>query len=115
MLCDPDALAQIVANLVSNVEKYAASGKWLGIASRMNEHALVIRVSDRGPGIPVAARERIFQPFERIADAVNDGITGTGLGLAIARDLAKLMGGSLELVQADQGAVFELRIPVKQG
>lgn len=111
IFCDTDALAQIVANLVSNVEKYAASGKWLGIESSLAEDTLVIRVSDRGPGIPAEARERIFHPFERVVNAVHDGITGTGLGLAIARDLAELMGGTLQLVAADKGAVFELRLP----
>ena len=114
ILCDIDALAQIVANLVSNVEKYAASGKWLGIESSLADNALVVRVSDRGPGIPSEARERIFYPFERVADSVHEGITGTGLGLAIARDLAELMGGTLKLVAADKGAVFELRLPAPE-
>jgi signal transduction histidine kinase len=111
ILCDTDALAQIVANLVSNVEKYAASGKWLGIESSLVDNALVIRVSDRGPGIPAEAREIIFNPFERVDNSVHEGVTGTGLGLAIARDLAELMGGTLKLVAADNGAVFELRLP----
>ena len=111
ILCDVDSLAQIIANLVSNVEKYASAGKWLGIESSLLEDALVIRVSDRGPGIPAEARERIFHPFERVDNSVHEGITGTGLGLAIARDLAELMGGTLQLVAADNGAVFELRLP----
>lgn len=109
--CDVDALAQIIANLVSNVEKYAANGKRMGVESQLIEEFLIVRVSDRGPGIPAEARERIFHPFERVADSVHDGITGTGLGLAIARDLAELMGGTLKLVAADNGAVFELRLP----
>jgi signal transduction histidine kinase len=113
ILCDIDSLAQIVANLVSNVEKYAASGKWLDIGSSLVDNMLVVRVSDRGPGIPVAAREIIFHPFERVDNSVHEGITGTGLGLAIARDLAELMGGTLKLVAADKGAVFELRLPAQ--
>ena len=111
VLCDVDALAQVVANLVSNVEKYAATGQWLGIESSLAGHTLVLRVADRGPGIPAGAREKIFHPFERVDDSVRRGITGTGLGLAIARDLTELMGGTLELIEADKGAVFELRIP----
>ena len=111
IMCDVDALAQVVANLVSNVEKYASSGKWLGIESTLGDHELVIRVSDRGPGIPAGAQGKIFHPFERVDDSVRRGITGTGLGLAIARDLTELMGGTLELIEADKGAVFELRIP----
>jgi signal transduction histidine kinase len=112
--CDIDALAQIMANLVSNVEKYAAAGKWLGIESNLNNGFMSVKVSDRGPGIPVKAREIIFRPFERVDDAVQGGATGTGLGLAIARDLAQLMGGTLYLLEAEEGAVFELKIPVKK-
>lgn len=67
--------------------------------------------SDRGPGIPAAARERIFTPFERVLHSTNEGASGTGLGLAIGRDLAQRMGGTLELLDSAAGATFRLRIP----
>jgi signal transduction histidine kinase len=108
---DGDALAQIVSNLISNVEKYTATGRWLGLETRLDTGTLVVRVADRGPGIPVADRERVFEPFERVSGRVNEGASGTGLGLTIARDLAERMGGKLALVDSDTGAVFELRVP----
>lgn len=110
-LLDPDALAQIVGNLISNVEKYAASGGVLALHTQLESDELVLRVTDRGPGIPAAEHVRVFEPFERVSSRVNEGASGTGLGLAIARDLAQRMGGTLALLPATKGAVFELRVP----
>lgn len=111
-VCDADALAQILGNLLSNVEKYVPGGV-VGIRTRVATGELTIRVSDEGPGIPHDAAERIFRPFERIHSVVNEGSSGTGLGLAIARDLAHRLGGQLTLLSkgTDGGACFELRIP----
>ena len=109
-LLDADAFAQILGNLLSNVEKYVPGGA-VEIASKLTDGALTLTVTDEGPGIPAAAAERIFRPFERLDSRVNEGASGTGLGLAIARDLAASMGGSLRLVPSERGAAFELRVP----
>ena len=108
---DPDALSQITGNLLSNVEKYAAAGKWLGLDCTVTEDFLTLEVRDRGEGIPAAARQRVFIPFERMLQTTNEGASGTGLGLSIARDLARRMGGDLELLESKIGATFRLRIP----
>jgi len=112
VLADPDGLSQIVANLISNVEKYAAAGGWLGMTSSLGEGRLRVRVADRGPGIAARHGKRIFQPFERVETSVNEGSSGTGLGLSIARDLARRADGELSYVAAPVGAVFELDLPV---
>jgi signal transduction histidine kinase len=109
-LIDADALAQILGNLLSNVEKYVPGGL-IEIAGSLREGMLVVSVTDQGPGIPPEAAERIFRPFERLDSRVNEGASGTGLGLAIARDLAAAMGGTLVLRPAERGACFELRVP----
>jgi signal transduction histidine kinase len=109
-LLDADAFAQILANLLSNVEKYVPGGP-VEIAGTLEAGELVLTVADQGPGIPAEATERIFRPFERLDRRINEGASGTGLGLAIARDLAISMGGSLWLVPANRGACFELRVP----
>lgn len=110
-LLDPDALSQVTGNLISNVEKYAAEGGFLGIESELRSGMLVLEVRDHGPGIPEVARQRVFEPFERVLDSTNEGASGTGLGLAIGGDLARRMGGTLELVDAPQGAIFRLSVP----
>ena len=111
VMMDPDALSQITGNLLSNVEKYAAAGKWLGLDCAVTEELLTLEVRDRGEGIPAAARQRIFVPFERVLQTTNEGASGTGLGLSIGRDLARRMGGDLELLESELGAYFRLRIP----
>jgi len=109
-LVDEDALGQIVGNLIGNVEKYAAQGEWLSIASRREGDTVVVEVADRGPGIPARHRERVFAPFFRLSSSIAEGASGTGIGLAIARDLARLHGGDLAVAPSDVGALFRLSI-----
>jgi signal transduction histidine kinase len=112
---DPDAIGQIVANLVSNVEKYGASGHRLDIETSRDEQQTAITVADRGPGIPAAHRERIFKPFHRISERLSDGATGTGIGLTIARELARSQGGDLRLRPDEHGACFQLTLANSRG
>lgn len=106
-----DALSQIAANLFSNVEKYAPNVPAL-VRTVQRDGRFSLAVSDEGPGIPASEQERIFEPFARVDDRVNAGVTGTGLGLSIARDLALRMGGKLRMVSAEKGACFVLEIPL---
>ncbi len=109
---DPGALAQITANLISNVEKYAASGGWMRVSLATAAGELVLRIADRGPGIPASEAARVFLPFERLDSRLTEGVSGTGLGLAIARDLAGRMGGDVELETGETGGCsFTLRVP----
>jgi signal transduction histidine kinase len=111
-LADPDSLRQILGNLLSNIEKYAANGRLADITLAEDAEAVILLFKDRGPGIPAREHERIFLPFHRLDDRTSEGVTGTGLGLAIARDLAIAMAGSLRLVPQDgPGSTFELRLP----
>lgn len=113
VLLDADAFVQIMANLISNVEKYASNGEFVEISTRWESDTLRVTVRDHGPGIPPAAAERIFQPFERLAHHTSEGTSGTGLGLAIARELAHTMGGTLHLDQPGQGSAFTLGLPAQ--
>ncbi|MGB1110541.1 MAG: sensor histidine kinase [Gammaproteobacteria bacterium] len=110
---DADALEQILGNLLSNVEKYAANGGAATIHPRLEREHLIIRLEDKGPGIPAAERERIFEPFHRVSSRLTDGVAGTGIGLSIARRLARLHGGDLKLLDSAEGAVFELSLNVQ--
>jgi signal transduction histidine kinase len=107
---DPDALQQILGNLISNVEKYAADGKLMEVTSNQEPGRTTITVSDRGPGIPLRQREKIFQPFYRLSNRTSDGVAGTGIGLSIAKDLAQIHGGDLVLLRTLQGASFQLTL-----
>lgn len=109
---DPDAIEQVIGNLLSNIEKYASDGGVAEISSRQSDIATVVRIGDRGPGIPAGGEDEIFEPFVRLSDSLNEGVSGTGIGLAIARELARLHGGDLRLVATDGGACFELELPM---
>ncbi len=107
---DSDALEQIVGNLIGNVEKYGAAGKYMELASQRRGDVVEITVTDRGPGLPARERQRIFEPFYRVSSAHTDGVVGTGIGLSIARDLARLHGGDLELDPTEIGARFRVTL-----
>ena len=107
---DTDTVDQIVTNLLSNVEKYAAGGR-VTITTRGEADRVVIGIADRGPGIAPTERAKIFEPFHRTHTSIT-GVSGTGIGLAIARELARAAGGDLTLADATDGARFELSLPV---
>ncbi len=108
--CDPDVLEQILNNLLGNVEKYAASGGWVQIATQQQAEQTLIQIQDKGPGIPKRERERIFRPFYRISSKLNEGVSGTGIGLTISAELACLHGGNLHLQPTQQGACFQVSL-----
>lgn len=110
---DADALEQIVTNLLSNVEKYAASGRIVEIESKQQADRTTIVVSDAGPGIASEHREKVFEPFFRAASGLEDA-TGTGIGLAIVQNLARRHGGDARLVDSKQGARFEIELTTPQ-
>ncbi len=112
VLANPDAFCQIISNLISNVEKYAADGEKLEIETVSSGETVTISVIDFGPGIPKSEIRRIFRPFVRLNDSTTEGVSGTGLGLAISRDLAENMNGKLELVSKQSGSRFVLTLPL---
>ena len=109
---DADAIAQIIGNLISNVEKYAAGGRYLRLATEMDDRSARLIVEDRGPGIAAGKREAVFEAFERLRSDLTEGVSGTGIGLTISRELARLHGGTLEVdANCREGARFVLTIP----
>ena len=104
---DSTQIERALANLVENAARYAGDGP-VTIAAQRIGSSLAIRVTDRGPGVPRADLERIFEPFHASGD---DG--GTGLGLAIARGFVEANGGSLRAQSLPgQGSTFSIQIPV---
>ncbi len=110
---DRDAVEQIVLNLLDNACKYAGEGGEIMVT--LNARAsggAEVRVADRGSGVPVAHRERIFEKFHRVDDSLTAEKAGAGLGLSIARQLARGLGGGLRYAErAGGGAEFILELP----
>ncbi len=107
---DPEQLYRILHNLVRNarqaIEATGAAGE-IVVAAHETPGEWVITVTDTGPGLPLRARETLFQPFSA---GTRKG--GTGLGLAISAELARGHGGRLELEQSDEaGTRFAIHLP----
>jgi len=103
-LVDARALKQALLNLLLNAIEASPRGGSVRVRLSGTERAR-IEVSDEGPGVPAAARARLFEPFVTTKDG------GTGLGLAFARRVAREHGGSLELANTPTGATFVLELP----
>ena len=106
---DTDFLEQILGNLISNVEKYAAEGRTLLIHVSSDADRVLIDVKDAGPGIPAQYREEVFRPFARLDNDVRSA-SGTGIGLTIARELAREHGGDLILMNSEKGCWFQIQL-----
>jgi signal transduction histidine kinase len=107
----PDAVLQILGNLVDNACKYGPEDRPVWLVGERDGHEVVLAVEDDGAGVPAEARERIFERFTRLEPG-----RGLGLGLYIARQLAQAQGGDLVVTDASvaSGARFELRLPLRQ-
>lgn len=107
---DRRRVEQIVTNLVANALKFTAPGGTVEINARNDGPVAIIAVVDDGAGIASDDRPRIFERFHRLA--AHERTTGTGLGLPIARDLARRMGGDLEVASVPgSGSAFILALP----
>ncbi|WP_250002552.1 ATP-binding protein [Actinoplanes sp. M2I2] len=106
---EPDALGRVVANLLDNAVRHATSR--VDVAVTANGTHRLITVTDDGPGIPAADRERVFDRFTRLDDARARDAGGSGLGLAIVRELTRRHGGTVTLGDADPGLRVDVRLP----
>lgn len=109
---DPEELRRAVGNLVDNAVRHARTR--VEVAAEVDHDQAVISVSDDGPGIPLADRERVFERFTRLDDSRGRSSGGAGLGLAIVRELVTRAGGTVALSAASSPWTVraELRLPL---
>jgi signal transduction histidine kinase len=109
---DREQLGRIVDNLINNALTYTTGAPWVRIAVTDGEQPS-LTVEDRGIGIALEHRERVFERFFRVDDPSVGPQPGTGLGLYISRELAERHGGSLVLDRSEPGlgSIFILRLP----
>ncbi len=107
-------LAQAVANLVDNAIKYTPQGGRITLEARQNGNAIEIGVTDSGPGIPAALREKAVERFVRLDPSRST--PGTGLGLSLVAAIARLHGGQLRLEEAETGGLRAMLVlPCMEG
>ena len=106
---DPSRITQAWLQLADNAAKYCPPGTPVEIGSTQREGNVEFWISDAGPGIPVEARQRIFERFGR-ADT-GRGIRGSGLGLAIVSTIARAHGGTVRLASSPAGSRFAIVVP----
>ena len=111
---NPQELRTAVFNLVENAVKYSGEKKEIAIELESPDiDTVLLRVQDKGVGIPEAELKRIFKRFYRVASSANGRVKGTGLGLFIVRSIARRHGGDAfaESEGAGRGSTFTLRLP----
>lgn len=113
LVADPEQLFRVLLNLVRNAaEALGSAGTQadaepaIDISARREDGAVIIDVSDNGPGVAASLRPGLFEPFRG-----SSRIGGTGLGLAIAADLVRAHGGRIELAESETGALFRMTLP----
>lgn len=109
--CDRDRTVQLVRILLDNALKYSPAASTVKVTGgrSANGDKVSFTVSDQGPGIPAEELPRIFERFYRAKSAGR--VRGTGLGLSIARELVRLMDGSIEVESSASGAAFTVTLP----
>jgi len=109
---DPASLQTVLINLLDNAVKYTPTDGAVVVRGRETPEGYEIEVSDTGPGIPEADRERIFERFYRVDRARDRATGGTGLGLAIVRHTVEAHGGRVLVDSAlGEGTTFRTILP----
>jgi two-component system sensor histidine kinase KdpD len=119
VIADPALLERVLVNLVSNAIRYSPAGTPPTVTASTLGDRMEIRVIDRGPGVPEADRDRMFAPFERLADAARPPggphPAGAGLGLALARGLTEAMRGTLAPEETPGGGLtMTVSLPIEE-
>jgi PAS domain S-box-containing protein len=111
---DAEKVRQIILNLLTNAVKFTPEGGAIRMSAESadGDARVLLRVSDTGIGIPAEMVDRVFEPFVQVNLRPSRLTEGTGLGLAISRDLARGMGGDLQLKsRLGVGSTFTLVLP----
>ena len=109
---DPVQVGQVFRNVLQNAVKFSAPSSPIRISAASWKDGVEIRVADRGPGIPPADREAVFEEFYRSGDG---RVAGTGLGLAVAKAIVLANGGSIRVEDTPGGgATVVVGLPVAE-
>jgi signal transduction histidine kinase len=110
---DPDRIGQVLANLLTNANKYSPEGARVRLAATRVGQEIEFAVSDNGPGLGEDELDHVFERFWRAESGETQAVGGTGLGLAIAKSLVELHGGAISANSTPgEGATFRFVLPI---
>jgi signal transduction histidine kinase len=105
---DPGLLERVLANLFANALAYSPPGQPPAMRARQADGSVILEITDHGPGVPDALKERMFEPFERLDTGRREARTtgnGVGLGLAVVKGFLDTMGGSVVAADTPGGGL----------
>jgi signal transduction histidine kinase len=114
---DRGALRQVLLNLLDNAVRYGPPGQLVTVTTTSVGDRWTLEVTDQGPGVPAAERDRIFAPYYRMSRDAGGAVGGTGIGLAVVRRLVEEHRGEVRVVPADGGGsrfVVSLPVPLQE-
>lgn len=110
VMARPQALKRCLSNLIDNAIKY---GEQAQVSLQLRQNKVIVKIADKGPGIPEAFLEKVLEPFFRLESSRSRESGGTGLGLSIAQNIAQQHGSSLRLTnQQEGGLLVSLSLPL---
>jgi two-component system OmpR family sensor kinase len=113
VLADPDQLRRVITNLLSNVRTHTPAGTVTTVAAEASADAVVVEVTDNGPGVPADELSRIFDRFWRHDVSRTRSSGGSGLGLAIVDSIVRAHGGTVSAALPDVGGLkIRISLPV---
>jgi len=108
---DPDQLAQVLANLLSNAVRYTPSGGTVSVAAERRARDVLVSIANTGEGIPPGDLDRVFERFYRVEKSRDRARGGAGIGLAIVKQLVEGGGGAVGAESADGLTRFWFSVP----
>ncbi len=110
--CDPNRIAQLASNLISNAATHGAPGIPIEVDARTADGRFILTVTNGGVPIPAAARALLFQPFFR--GMVRPSQQGLGLGLFIVNEIAKAHNGTVDVISTEEFTCFKFSMPAQR-
>lgn len=114
MHVDVEKLRTVLDNLVSNAVKFTPQNGEIHVTATQTKISVKIEIKDSGPGINIAFKQSLFDPFNRGEQPANSLVNSSGLGLFIAQETMRALHGDIQLLSSNSGAHFILQLPNSQ-
>lgn len=113
LYCDRVRIRQVLLNLLSNAGRFTEQGG-VSVRARLEAKAIIVSVTDTGPGIGADEISEIFKPFQQVDGSIHSHWAGSGLGLSVSKHFVELHNGRMWLEsEPGQGATFYFRLPLE--